>query len=205
MQGTTAIAIVSISAGAVVALGGGFLNAQLARQQAARQFAHEREMADRADLRTYLGDVLTTMQDVVDMILGLDAELGALVTAVGDAGTASHHVLSLRRLTRGESVDAKAEALSTELTDYGLSISYEIEKLRTHLVRLSLMVGAEHALTSAFTRVLARAIACAKAVPEDVPPNDASRRRFTEAWEQLADEQRDFLALAADLVGVRLG
>jgi hypothetical protein len=92
---------VSISGGALVAIAGGVLNAHFARHQAARQFAHERGMADRAELRAYLREVLATLQDVMDYILGLPSDLDAVSGMSPDvlAGASEPGRVSRRQIT----------------------------------------------------------------------------------------------------------
>lgn len=201
-QDVTAITIVSISAGAAIAVGGGVLNAHFARRQAERQFAHERAMADRAHLRNYLRHAIDSLQDAIDYILGLSSDLNAIGGIPYEALTGAR---TRRRLPWKQPLPlALNEHLSDALATQADALSEQIEKLREPAVGLALMVGGEHPLAMSYRDLVGRAIACAHAVPEKMPTSEEQRAEFTRTWEHLADGQRDFLELAAGYVGVRL-
>jgi hypothetical protein len=200
----TAVTIVSISAGAAIAIGGGVLNAWLARRQAERRFAHERAMADRAELRLYLQHALSTLQGAVDYILGLSSDLDAVSGAEQElAITAS----PTRRPPWGPK-RARRPPLAGQLSDalqiQAQAISDEIEKLREPALGLALMLGGTHPVTVSFRDLTGRAIACARAVPDALPAPEEERAKLTKSWEYLAEGQRDFLELAARFVGIKL-
>ena len=199
---TTAITIVSISAGAAIAVGGGFLNAHFARRQAERQFVHERGLADRAELRDYLRHTLIALQDAIDFILGLSSDLDALGVVPESAFV---DATSTVRLPWKKPPPATLrEQLSDALATQSDAISERIEMLREPAVGLALMVGGRHPLAVSYRDLAGRAIACARAVPGAFPPSEEERAEFTRSWTHLTHGQSDFLELAARHVGVKL-
>src|SRR5438105_5797472 len=94
--------------------------------------------------------------------------------------------------------------MSHALSIQAEAISDEIEKLGAPIIGLGLLLGGDHPVTVKFTELVRLAIECSRLVPETFPVSPEEREKFTASWEHLAARQREFLALAHQLVGVRI-
>jgi hypothetical protein len=178
----TAIAIVSISAGAVVTVGSAILNTRFAASQARGQFAHEREMSDVAELRGFLERAITALQEVVDSMLDLSGDIDVV------SGTEA----------------AFSEELIVDLVERTQNVREMTSRLRLSLVGIFMRLGLRHPIALQYQEVMLHVLAVGRAIPDELPASAEARKELDGRLEVMSHAQGAFLALAAGYVGVSL-
>jgi hypothetical protein len=179
---TTAISIVSVSAGAIVALGGSILTARFATAQARRQHSRERQSSDLGELRSFLEHALTTFQEIVDSLLDLFSD----IEVVSDA--------NMR--VRGRTADAH----HTRIFETRLAAG----RLRATLTALQLRVGRPHPLALEFLSLTLKVVATAHSIPDALPASAEECATFEQHIDELTRAQAAFIDLAVTHVGLDL-
>lgn len=137
-------------------------------------------MADLIELRSFLDRALETVQDVVDAILDVHVELEAA------------------------SVGAHGEVLKGRLVQHAYEARESTSRLRAPLVGLIMRLGGTHLLVRDFRLLLDRALAVARAIPDEYPVTRPALDQFEAAWLEMTDVQRTLLENITTWVGVTL-